>query len=99
MFYHILELWITGGDIVRHTNGVHSRPQILHFDDIDYLRHIIRHHPDWFLDELLELLKTNHFISAHFTTIHCELQCAGVSTKKLKKIALEHNENIWADYM
>lgn len=98
-FYRILDLWITTGDVVRHTNGVRGRPRILHFDDIDYLRRIIRHRPDWFLDELLDLLQTNRFISAHYTTIHRELQRAGVSTKKLKKIALERNENLRADYM
>jgi transposase len=85
-FYRILDLWITTGDVVR------GRPRILHFDDIDYLRRIIRHRPDWFLDELLDLLETNRFISAHFTTIHRELERAGISTKKLKKIALERNE-------
>jgi transposase len=98
-FYRILDLWVTTGDVVHHTNGVHGRPRILHFDDIDYLRRIIRHRPDWFLDELLDLLETNRFISAHFTTIHRELERAGVSTKKLKKIALERNENLRADYM
>jgi len=98
-FYRILDLWITTGDIVCRTHGVRGRPQILHFDDIDYLRRIIRHCPDWFLDELLDLLETNRFISAHYTTIHWELQHAGVSTKKLKKIALECNENLQADYM
>ena len=98
-FYNVLELWITTGDVVRHTDGVRGRPRILHYDDIDYLRCIIRHRPDWFLDELLGLLETNHFISAHFTTIHRELERARVSTKKLKKIALERNENLRVDYM
>ena len=93
-FYYILELWNTTGDVVHHTNGIRGRPRILHSDDIDYLRRIIRHRPDWFLDELLGLLETNRFISAHFITIHRELERAGVSTKKLKKIALEHNENL-----
>src|SRR5271156_3721464 len=46
---------------------------------IDYLNHIIKHHPDWFLDELLSLLETNRFISAHLSTIHRELVRAGVS--------------------
>ena len=98
-FYRILDLWVTTGDVVYHTNGVRGRPRILHFDDVDYLRRIIRHRPDWFLDKLLDLLETNRFISTHFTTIHRELERAGVSTKKLKKIALERNENLRADYM
>ena len=45
------------------------------------------------------MLEMNQFISAHYTTIHRELEHAGVSTKKLKKIALEHNENLQAHYM
>jgi len=98
-FYRVLELWITTGDVVRRTHGVRGRHRILHFDDIDYLRRIIRHRPDWFLDELLDLLDTNRFISAHYTTIHRELERAGVSTKKLKKIALERNENLRADFV
>ena len=93
-FYNVLELWITTGDVIRHTHGVRGRPRILHSDNIDYLRHIIRHRPDWFLDELLGLLETNRFISAHFTTIHRELECARVSTKKLKKIALERKTRL-----
>ncbi|KAF9472491.1 hypothetical protein BDN70DRAFT_778605, partial [Pholiota conissans] len=67
---------------------------ILHFEDIDYLKRIINHRPDWFLDELLNLLATNRFISAHYTTIHRELVRAGISLKKLKKIAVERNENL-----
>jgi transposase len=98
-FYRVLELWHTTGDVVQHTNGVRGRPRILHFDDIDYLNRIIKHRPDWFLDELLSLLETNRFISAHFSTIHQELVRAGVSTKKLKKIAAERNENLRADYI
>ena len=91
-FYRVLGLWIN-------TNGVRGRPRLLHFDDINYLIRIIKHRPDWFLDELLSLLETNCFISAHFTTIHQELVRACVSTKKLKKIAAERNDNLRADYI
>jgi hypothetical protein len=48
---------------------------------------------------MLELLENNCFILAHYSTIHRELVCAGVSTKKLKKITLEHNENLHVDYI
>ena len=63
------------------------------------MNRIIKHHPDWFLDELPSLLETNRFISAHFLTIHRELARAGISTKKLKKIAAERNEDLCADYI
>jgi hypothetical protein len=56
---------------------------------VEYLLRLIQQNPDFFLDELLYLLKTNHFISVHYTTIHQELERAGVSHKKLKQIALE----------
>ena len=45
-FYRVRQLWLTTGDVVRHTNGIHGRPRILHRDDMDYLRRIIRHSPD-----------------------------------------------------
>ena len=98
-FYRILDLWRTTGDVVRRTYGIRGRPRILHFNDIDYLKRIIRHRPDWFLDELQDLLQTNRFVSVHYTTIHRELERAGVSTKKLKKIAAERNENLRADFI
>ena len=53
--------------------------------DIDYLKRMIRHCPDWFLDELQYLLQTNWFIAAHFTTIHQKLVQAGISNKKIFK--------------
>jgi hypothetical protein len=65
-FHCVLELWHSTGDVVRHTSGVHGRPRLLHFDDIDYLKRIINGCPDWFLDELLFLLKTNCFISVNY---------------------------------
>ena len=99
MFYHILSLWNTTGDVVQHTFSIRSHPRILHFNDVNYLKQLIKAHPDWFLDELLLLLETNRFISGHYTTIHRELVHANVSTKKLKMIAAERNENLWADFI
>ena len=65
-FYWVLELWNNTGDIVRHTFGIHGHPQILHFDDVDYLKCLVHACPDWFLDELLFLLETNQFVSTLF---------------------------------
>jgi len=98
-FYRVLALWNTTGDVVHHTFGIRGRPRTLHFDDVDYLKRLVKHRPDWFLDELLSLLQTNRFISAHYTTIHRELVRANVSTKKLKTIATERNENLRADFI
>ena len=99
-FFHILKLWCETGDIVTHKYGnLAGRPRILNFDDIHYVLQLVRLRPDWFLDELLELLKTNRFISIHYITIHRELQRAGVSYKKLKHIASERNEEARNDFI
>jgi transposase len=98
-FYRVLNLWNNTGDVVQHTYGVRGRPRILHFDDVNYLKRLVKALPDWFLDELLSLLETNRFISVHYATIHHELVHANVSYKKLKKIALERNENLRSDFI
>ncbi len=92
-FYRIQRLWQDTGDVVRHSPyQKHGPSQLLLHDDIQYLLSLIRFRPDWFLDELLDLLKTNRFISANYVTIHRELERAGVSRKKLKRVAMERNE-------
>ncbi|KAJ7170630.1 hypothetical protein C8R43DRAFT_1085195 [Mycena crocata] len=97
-FFRILHLWRTTGDVVKRTTP-RGRPRLLHYDDIDYLLRLVRHSPDWFLDELLELLRHNHFISVHYTTIHNELVRAGMSLKQLKFIAEERSEPTRHDFV
>ncbi|KAF8814511.1 hypothetical protein BYT27DRAFT_7082046 [Phlegmacium glaucopus] len=98
-FDRVLALWNATGEVVRETNGVRGRPRNLHFSDVEYLKRLIRHRPDWFLDELQYLLQTNRFISAHFTTVHQELLRAGISAKKIKKVASERNKDLRADFI
>jgi transposase len=98
-FYRILKLWQETGDVINEPPVMRGRYQTLHHTDIHYLLQLIRQNPDYFLDELLCMLKTNHFISVHYTTIHDELICAGVSQKRLQCIALERNEALRADFI
>ena len=92
-FYRICRLWYETGDVVFHNPyQKHGPSRCLLYNDIQYLLSLINFRPDWFLDELLDLLKTNRFISANYVTIYRELERAGVSRKKLKRIALERNE-------
>ena len=74
-FWRIMKLWRETGDVVRRNTGLPGRPRSLHFEDINYLLHLVNHRPDWFLDELLGMLQTNRFISIHFTTIHRDTNC------------------------
>lgn len=98
-FYRAYALWLETGDVVRHTHATRGRKRLMHFSDIEYLKRIIRHRPDWFLDELAYLLETNRFIAANFTTVHWELVRAGISTKKIKKAASERNDDLRADFI
>jgi transposase len=91
-FYRVFKLWRETGDVVKHTHGLCGRPRLLVFDDVQFLLRLVRHRPDWFLDELTNLLQENRFISIHFTTILRELARAGYSVKRLKQIATERSE-------
>jgi transposase len=95
----MLKLWRETGDVVLHNYGPPGRPHVLTLDDVNYLLQLVNHRPDWFLDELPVLLSDNRFISIHYTSIYRELFHAGISCKKLKKIAKGRNENKWADFI
>jgi transposase len=100
-WFRILKLWQETGDVVNPQphRAFCGRVCALDREDIDCLIRLIRQNPDYFLDEFMHLLKTNQFISVHFTTIFCELERAGVSYKKLKQIASEHNETHHAKFI
>ena len=98
-WYRILKLWRTTGDVVSESTSLCGRLRILTHEDIRYLKFLINQNPDYFLNELLHLLKTNRFISLHYTTIHDELQRANVSRKKLQRVAKERNEERRADFI
>ncbi|KAJ7041384.1 hypothetical protein C8F04DRAFT_1177219 [Mycena alexandri] len=93
-----LNLWRTTDDVVTYKKS-HGRSRILHHDDVQYLLRLLKRSPDWFLDELLELLKTNWFLSVYFTTIHRALERAGLSTKDLKFVADERSEPVRNEFV
>ena len=98
-FYRIMKLWWETGDVINDPQVLRGCYRTLHHTDIHYLLQLICQNPNYFLDELLFMLKTNRFISVHFTTIYDELSCAGVSRKRLQCIALERNEALHADFI
>jgi transposase len=85
-FWRILKLWRETSDIVSISNRIRGRPRVLQCDDVLYLIRLVRHRPEWFLDELLVLLDTNHFVSVHYATIHHELERVGVSSKNSNRL-------------
>ncbi|KAJ8579783.1 hypothetical protein M405DRAFT_105850 [Rhizopogon salebrosus TDB-379] len=85
-WFRILKLWRETGDVVNHQPSRTSCGCLhaLDREDIDCLLRLVKQNPDYFLDELMHLLKTNRFISIHFTSIFRELERACLSYKKLK---------------
>jgi transposase len=99
-FYRILKLWRETGNITKPKKPFRGHPRrVLDYDDVQYLLCLVQDNPDYFLDKLLHLLKTKHFISIHFMTIHRELKWANISHKKLKHIAKERNEAHHTDFI
>lgn len=91
-FRRILKLYEETGWVTKPPTVLQGRRRTLVKKDVEYLLRLVQFRPDFFLDELLELLETNLFISVHYTTIHNELKRCGVSLKKLRKIAKERDE-------
>jgi hypothetical protein len=84
------------GDVVSdRPTGVCGRVRHLDREDIEYLHD----NPDYFLNELADLTRTNRFIAIHFTTVFNELERAGMSRKKLRRIASERNEELRAAFI
>ncbi|KAH7908408.1 hypothetical protein BJ138DRAFT_1012873, partial [Hygrophoropsis aurantiaca] len=83
-WYRILKLWHETGDVVKPEESITGRIRLLDRDDIDHLIQLVRDNPDYFLNELLDLLQTNRFISVHYGTNYRELERAGMSYTKLK---------------
>ena len=98
-WFRILKLWRETGDVVSESASVVGQVRRLDYSDIRYLQDLIKQNPDYFLDELLYLLKTNRFISVHYSTICRELRRAGISRKKLQKVARERKEDLRMDFI
>ncbi|KIJ18224.1 hypothetical protein PAXINDRAFT_71583, partial [Paxillus involutus ATCC 200175] len=99
-WYCTWKLWNETGDVATHPNPFNrGRPRLLDHEDLKYMLQLVNDNPDYFLDELVQLMVTNWFIAVHFTTIFEHLKCSSVSWKKLKCIASEQNEDCRAKFI
>ncbi|KAI0027126.1 hypothetical protein K488DRAFT_62611 [Vararia minispora EC-137] len=99
-FWRVLALYReTGSPVQLKMSQRRGRPRIMIHEDIEYLLRLVRANPSYFLDELLSLLRTNRFISVHFTTIFRTLERCNISRKKLRSIAAERNESRRSAYI
>ena len=76
-WFCVLKLWQETGNIVSNNNAYCAQARLLNFDNMQYLCQLVKQNPNFFLDELLNLLKANRFISVHYTTIHNQILRAG----------------------
>lgn len=97
-FYQIKKLYDETGVVVKPRSEYIGHPCIFNLEDLQYLLELVQHCPDWFLDKLTRLMQQNCFISIHYTTIHRTLAHAGISLKKLHKVAKERNKDLHADF-
>lgn len=97
-FYRIWKLWQETGNVVSRRNTSHQTC-LLDGSNIQYLNQLTEENSDYSLDELLSLLKTNCFISVHYTTIHNQFLHSGVSYKKLHHITSKWYEDTRANFI
>jgi len=97
-FDRILALWNATGEVVRETNGVRGRPRILHFSDVEYLKRLIRHPQTGSLTSFSICFRlTALFLRTSLLSTGNSF--AGISEKKIKKVASERNEDLRADFI
>ena len=74
-WFRVLRIWCETGDVIMEKSSLWGCLCNIDQDNLCYLLMVIRNNPDYFLDELLHCLETNHFISVHYATIFNELVC------------------------
>lgn len=75
-----------------------GRPRSLATADAIYLLQMARHKPDLFLDEYAKRLQQHRYLSVHLTTIHRTLERAGLTVKRVQKLASERSPEQRADF-
>ena len=76
-----------------------GRPRKALHEDVQYLIRLAHHKPTLFLDEYQRRLKVYRLLSLSMATIHRELQRAGLSTKRVQKMAAERDPMKRADFV
>ncbi|KAL4079699.1 hypothetical protein J3A83DRAFT_4086425, partial [Scleroderma citrinum] len=67
-------------------------------DMSEFLKGVVCHSPDIYLDELQQLLEEHCGVWVNTSTIWRSLLCSGFTMKKIMKAALEQNEECWAAF-
>ena len=76
-----------------------GRPRKARRADVQYLLRLAHHKPTLFLDEYQQHLKEYRLLSLSMSTIHREFERAGLSTKRVQKMAAERDPMKRADFV
>jgi len=76
-----------------------GRPRKLAHPDCQYLLSLARHKPTLFLDEYARRLQDGRFLAVSLATIHRTFTRAGLSVKRVQKLAAERSPTIRADFV
>lgn len=76
-----------------------GHPRSVLFRDAEYLVRLAHHNPGAFLDEYCKRLEDDRYLSIHVTTIHRFFTRAGLSVKRVQKLARERDPMKRADYI
>jgi transposase len=68
-----------------------GRPRSLTREDSDFLLQLARYKPSMFLDEYMSKLNEYRHLSASISTIHRTFERAGLSVKRIQKVAAERD--------
>jgi transposase len=75
-----------------------GRPRKLVYNDTHYLLRLSRHNPIHFLDEYSKHLSDHQYLGVSLTTIHRTFERAGISVKRVQKLAAERDPILRSDY-
>ncbi|CAA7264085.1 unnamed protein product [Cyclocybe aegerita] len=76
-----------------------GHPRIIVRAVLTAIQEVYHNEADIYLDELIWWLAINHNIAISWSTLHKNLQDAGLTRKLLHKIAKERDEEVWAEFM
>ncbi|KAJ7138972.1 hypothetical protein C8R44DRAFT_545494, partial [Mycena epipterygia] len=81
----------TTGSVAKAAAIGRGRPRLLHSNDSQYLLKLAHHNPCKFLDEYQRFLDIYRHCPVHISTVHRTFERAGLSVKRVQKMASERD--------
>jgi len=98
-FYKTQHRYQQTGSVAKAAAIGRGRPQKMIPGDIQYLLRLAKHKPTMFLDEYQQCLEQYRLLSISMSTIHREFFRAGLSVKRVQKMAAKRSPTKQADFI